>query len=282
MQACMTSNMMMERQESFSALEASGFCDGSDDEEEDDDGYAGDVAQSTVSEGGGGTASFAIERLVAIEADSKPHKVTIARLSFEPQLLYFATPSLEPSFYLQVKAKNSSSFPLLASSQVSVFLDGSFVTSTKLKDVSPSEEFTTFLGADASLKIEHQQLARERRTHGGAFSSKTQSTNHRFVTKVHNTKGVPARLTVVEVLPKSTEDKIKVELVAPNPRELRGGGDEGERGKEGLGDHAAQNKVTNNVVWQLTLPPGAKKDLPFEYVVTWPSDKELSSYDYQG
>ena len=168
-------------------------------------------------------------------------------LSLAPALNYFATPSLEPAFYLQVKTKNTSSFPLLASSKVSVFLDGSFVTSTQLKDVSPSEEFTTFLGADASLKLEHQQLARERKV-TGAFS-KTQSTSHRFVSKIHNTKAVPCRLTVVEVLPKSTEDKIKVELVAPAPKELREEGASGEL-------VVMQNKVTNNVVFQLTLAPG--------------------------
>jgi len=60
--------------------------------------------------------------------------------------------------FAKVKAANTSSFPLLASSKVSVFLDGSFVTTTQLKDVSPSEEFTTFLGVDSALKLEHQQV----------------------------------------------------------------------------------------------------------------------------
>ena len=36
---------------------------------------------STVSEGGGGTASFNIERAVSIDADAKPHKVTIVMLN---------------------------------------------------------------------------------------------------------------------------------------------------------------------------------------------------------
>jgi len=273
-QACMSSNMMLQRSPSCDALELEslglgGMLDGDD---ESDAGAEPAVATSTVAEGGGGTASFLIERPVSIEADCKPHKVTIALLAFEPELLYFATPSLEQAFYLQVKAKNSSNFPLLASRKVAVFLDGSFVTTTSLKDVSPTEEFTTFLGADSSLKLVHQQLARERKT-AGTFS-KTQSTSHRFVTKVHNTKPVAARLTVVEVLPKSTEEKIKVELLSPAAKELR---DEGT-----AGDCVMQNKVTNNVVWQLTLPAGAKKDLSFEYTVTWPSDKELGSYDYQG
>ena len=73
---------------------------------------------------------------------------------------------------------------------------------------SPAEDFTTFLGSDASIKLEHQPLARERKA--GTWRSATQSTTHKYLIKVHNTKPVAARLTVVEVLPKSTEDKIKV------------------------------------------------------------------------
>jgi len=261
----------LERRMSFSAAELQ--CDDDRESECDDEAVDG-VQLSSVAEGGGGTATFVIERAVAIAADAKPHKVTIAMLSFEPQLLYFATPALEAAFYLQVKAKNSSSFPLLASSKVSVFLDGSFVTTTHLKDVSPSEEFTTFLGADASLKLEHQQLARERKA--GTWRSATQSTTHKYIVKIHNTKQVAARLTVVEVLPKSTEDKIKVELLAPLPKDLKEGKE------EGCEDFVSQNKVTNNIVWQLTLAAGAKKQLPFEYSVSWPTDKQLSSYDYQG
>lgn len=227
---------------------------------------------STVSEGGGGTASFNIERIASIEADAKPHKVTIAMLAFEPQLIYFATPALEAAFYLQVKARNTSSFPLLASSKVSVFLDGSFVTTTRLKDVSPSEEFTTFLGSDSALKIEHQQLARERKA--GTWRSSVQSTSYKFITKIHNTKAVSVRLTVVEVLPKSTEDKIKVEQLAPLPKDL------GSKGVNNL--EVIQNKVSNNVVWHLSLDAGAKKQLPFEYTVSWPSDKKIDYYDYCG
>ena len=275
---CITSNMMMrsavpmqacmmERNLSCDSLEVAGFVD----EEEPMEA----VATSSVLEGGGGTATFHIERQSPIAADAKPHKVTIAMLTFEPKLLYFATPALEQAFYLQVKARNSSSFPLLASSKVSVFLDGSFVTTTHLKDVSPSEEFTTFLGVDASLKLEHQQLARERKA--GTWRSATQSTTHRYVVKLHNTKTVAARLTVVEVLPKSTEDKIKVELLAPPPKDLKE-----ESATAPDAECVMQNKVSNNIVWHLTLPPGAKKTLAFEYSVSWPSDKQLGSYDYQG
>lgn len=261
MQACISSNVRLERAPSCSALEAE-VLGGSDDDERLSDGG---VDTTTLTAGGGGTAHFVIQRSCSIEADNKPHRVAITMLRFTPKLLYFATPTLESTFYLQVKAKNTSPFPLLASKRVSVFLDGSFITTTSLKDVSPSEEFTTFLGADAAIKIEHQVLAREHKDASG-WSTKTQTTTHRFCSRIHNTKSVPVQLTVVEVLPKSTEDKIKVELQVPAIKDPNSG-------------EVVQNKVTNNIVWSFNLDAGSKRDLPFEYAVTWPSDKSIDSYD---
>jgi len=255
--------LMAERRLSFSASEALNF-----DEEFVDDDDADEVLTATVAQGGAGTAAFSIERVVTIESDSKPHRVAIAMLNFSPSLNYFATPSLEPAFYLQMKARNTSSYPLLASDKVSVFLDGSFVTTTKLKDVYPSEEFTTFLGTDPAIKVEHQQLAKENKSAG--WTGKSKSTTHRFVTKLSNTKAVPVQLTVVEVLPKPVEEKIKVELVAPAAKELSEGAS---------GERVQQNKTTNNIVWSLELAAGGKRDIPFEYVVSWPGDKQIDTFD---
>jgi len=244
-----------------------------------DEAYMEPEETALVADGGGGTATFHVERVVSIASDAKPHKVTVAMLQLAPSLVYFATPTLEAAFYLQLRAKNTSSFPLLASSKVAVFLDGSFVCNTALKDVAPSEEFTTFLGVDAAIKLDHQVHARERK--GATFMSKTQTTTHKFTCKLHNTKATPVRLTVVEVLPKATEDKIKVELVAPAARELKDDAAAAAATAAGA-EYVQQNKVTNNIVWQLRLAPGEKRNLAFEYNVSWPSDKTLSSYDYTG
>ena len=66
--------------------------------------------------------------------------------------------------YLQVKARNTSSFPILASEAVNVYMDGSYITKTQLKDVSPSEEFTTFLGVDPARTTAPRTFTGRRRT----------------------------------------------------------------------------------------------------------------------
>ncbi len=70
------------------------------------------------------------------------------------------------------------------------------------------------------------------------------------------------------MLPKSTEEKIKVDLLTPTAKDL-------------ASNTVMQNKMTNNIVFNFTLDPGAKRELLFEYNVSHPSDKNVESYDQQ-
>ena len=282
MQAMM-SNACLERNLSFSASEViDGMNMSSDDE---DEARGGGIATTAVTSGGAlGTATFAIERLATIEADNKPHKVTVALLDFDPKLLYFVTPELSTEVYLQVKARNTSSFPILASEAVNVYMDGSYITKTQLKDVSPSEEFTTFLGVDPALKVEHQQIQTELKQSG--WTSKQSTSTAAYRTVVVNTKPVATNVTLVQLLPKSTDEKIKVELIAPTKDRVTeaGAGRDAEAqaapaAKGSKGEAILQNKVTNNLVFHLHLEPSEKREIPFSYSVSWPKDKEMEVKD---
>lgn len=51
------------------------------------------------------------------------------------------------------QATNNTDYLLLASDDVSIFFDNSFVTKTSLTSVSPGESFQTFLGIDPAVKV---------------------------------------------------------------------------------------------------------------------------------
>merc|ERR1719420_2204700 len=237
--------------------------------DDEDEARGGGIATTAVTSGGAlGPATFA--------ADNKPHKVTVALLDFDPKLLYFVTPELSTEVYLQVKARNTSSFPILASAAVNVFMDGSFITTTQLKDVSPSEEFTTFLGVDPALKVEHQQIATEQKSSG--WTAKQSTTTSSYRTVLVNTKPIATDVTLVQLLPKSTDEKIKVELIAP-PKDRDVEAQAAGSAKGAKGEAVLQNKVTNNLVFHLRLEPSEKREVPFSYAVTWPKDKEMTISD---
>lgn len=59
------------------------------------------------------------------------------------------------------------------------------------------------------------------------FKSATDSTQkHEYVTTVTNTKKKPIKITIVQLLPRSTDDQISVDLVSPNPNVVKVQGEE--------------------------------------------------------
>lgn len=234
------------------------------------------VAQAGVADAGVGHATFVIERRVNIESDNKPHKVTIAFINLSPKFVYFATPELEETAYLQCRAVNTSDYKLLASPKVSVFFNGGFVTTTAIKDTSANEELMTFLGTDSAVKIEHRRISAKHSENKGFMSSNKQTTTYEYLTTVTNTKKTPATVKVVGVLPRSQEESITIELLQPGPGEIVREQDARTE------DVVMQNPITNNIVWLKTLAAGQKLELRLQYAMSWPRNKEIEVEQREG
>jgi uncharacterized protein (TIGR02231 family) len=241
--------------------------------------------ESSVTNSEMGSATFGIDRVMTILSDNKPHKSTIAMITLQPTFLYFCTPGTEEAAYLQVKTTNTSQYHLLPSEKVSVFLDGSFTTTSKLQDISPGESFNTFLGVDGAIRVEHKQIKSQSSSSG--WMTKRQSTKYQYLTQITNTKPTAVTVTVVEILPQSTDDKIKVQLENPRPDALVASGsndapaaqDAKDAKADALADRTMQNKITNNIVFVRNIAPQSKIEVPFEYELSWPNEKEVEVVD---
>ncbi|CAM9779998.1 unnamed protein product, partial [Hapterophycus canaliculatus] len=162
-------------------------------------------------EGGSGSmapVTFVVEKPASIKSNGETKKLSVAVLQLSTEVVHYIVPSKEPAAYLQAKATNSTDYLLLASDAVSVFFDNSFVAKTSLNSVSPGESFQTFLGVDPAVKIE---VAPPRKTNKkkGLFGNVDRVT-HCFSTSISNKKKVPVTCVVVEALPRSTDEIIKV------------------------------------------------------------------------
>jgi hypothetical protein len=106
-------------------------------------------------------------------------------------------------------------------------------------DVSPQEEFTCSLGSDASVRIVYKPLHRFKEVQG--LLSKANVLRFHQAIEIKNTKTIPIRvrmgssqvvtarvltargggqLVVEDPFPESTDDKIKVQLIEPDPKRL--------------------------------------------------------------
>mmetsp|Transcript_3858 Transcript_3858/g.10588 ORF Transcript_3858/g.10588 Transcript_3858/m.10588 type:complete len:638 (-) Transcript_3858:297-2210(-) len=242
----------------------------------------------------GASATFAIERPATIHTDNKPHKVTVAIISLRSAFRYYAAPALSEAAYLQALTRNTSDFPLLASAKVNVFLDGSFVSTTSINNVSPGESFRNFLGVDPAVRVTYRPVNRHRATKGSYFTGRSEAVTYTHLAIVKNTKATPISLVVADMLPKSDDERIKVVPVEPSPAVLeagskaeeadsdeaataaaaRGDGDDSDA-RDTARDVVAQNKITNNVVWNRQVAAGATSNFELKYVVEFPPDSKI-------
>ncbi|CAN0144949.1 unnamed protein product, partial [Ectocarpus sp. 4 AP-2014] len=167
-------------------------------------------ATAQVESGGGflGAVSFVVETPADIKSNGQMKKLTVGVLQLSVEVTHYIVPAKAPAAYLQAKATNNTDYLLLASNDVSIFFDNSFVTKTSLASVSPGESFQTFLGIDPAVKI---TVAPPRKTSKkrGIFS-KSNHVTHTHSTLISNNKKVPVTCVVVDALPRSTDDIIKV------------------------------------------------------------------------
>lgn len=249
---------------------------------------------SVQGSGDAGSTTFIIQRKVTIEADNKPHKVTVMQEQFTPQTVCYVAPSVSAFVYLQAKTQNTSPYPLLASTKVSVFLDGNFISTSKITQANCGEFFNVFLGVDPSIKVEYLPCKMDKSVKG--WMGGTEVEKYQYSTVIHNTKQQPCRIIVAEILPRSSTDKITIDLIEPalstlakpsgNAAPVTSEQDfianmnsfgEGLSDAEGAWpkDFVTQNQYTNNIVWLKTVPAQQKVELKFSYKITFPQGQNV-------
>ncbi|KAG5177473.1 hypothetical protein JKP88DRAFT_347016 [Tribonema minus] len=234
-----------------------------------------------------------------------------------------AAANLKVAAYLKAKVLNTTDYLLLASDDVSIFFDNRFVTKTSLRTVSPGEGFDVFLGVDPAVKVSGSTDARARvdagvdvflgidpavkvsyapprkTTRRRGLLSKTQLVTHAHCTTLNNAKAVPITVALVDAVPRSSEDLIKVMLKDPAPNTvtdvsvdanealvsaalelLEGeGGGGGSSAAAAAAAAAGTLRVVQNesgkLVWIVRVPPHTDARVPFEYSIEWPADKNI-------
>ena len=208
---------------------------------------------------GGASALFVIERAYDVAADNQPAKVQVAQQTFDAAFRHTCVPKSSPHVYLKATALNRSDYPFLPG-PTAVFLDGAFVANAGMDLVPAGQEFTTHLGVDQNLSAERKEVAK-REEEAGVFGPKTRRTAYEYLFKLKNAKPGPAELTILDQLPVSTHEKIKVVLTEPKDETAPG----------------FKVRDDKTVEWTLRLAPGEKRDLPFRFAVERPEDFPLSN-----
>lgn len=200
-------------------------------------------------------ALFEVERKADILSDNKTVRAPLDRRSFPAYFRHTCVPKYSPHVYLKAKAVNTTDLPYLAGPSA-IFVDGAFVANAEMEFVPAGQEFWTYLGVDASVKVERRLLA-DRTEVSGLIGVKTLSTTRDHLFKLTNGKTTPIELVIWDQLPIANHEAIKVTLEAP---ELK------------ANDPNLKIDELKRLEWRLDLKAGEKRDVPFRFTVARPED----------
>ncbi len=200
-------------------------------------------------------ATFEVPGHVTIGDTGEPKRVLLSTEDSEPALGCRSVPKLDTNAYLYAKVKVAKATPILPGT-VYLFRDGTFVGTGDLPLLQPGEDHDIGFGVDDQVKVKHAVLEDKRGETGLISTSHVDSRN--FQVNVKNMHERPIEVTILDRVPVSQNDDIKVELtgrISPTTLDVDG--------KRGV------------IAFVARLEPDEEKILEYGYRVSWPASKTI-------
>ncbi|KAF8567191.1 hypothetical protein P879_05410 [Paragonimus westermani] len=199
-----------------------------------------------------------------IRGNGDPQRVVLTVLEFRPTLEYVTIPKLLPKAFLRARMHNTSEFALLEG-LANVYIDNSFNGKTKVSATAIQEELILDLGIDPGVQVTYKPRHKYKKT-GSFIGGKNISITFTQIICLTNTYSRSVRILVVDQLPVSTDDRLKVQLIEPAIRHP----DKYDSSKP---VRLNKNKM---VEWDILLGPSENRELVLKYLVEHPILKEFN------
>ncbi|HEY9722361.1 MAG TPA: mucoidy inhibitor MuiA family protein [Oscillatoriaceae cyanobacterium] len=204
--------------------------------------------QAVVAEQGT-SVTMAVVRPLTIPSDGEPHQAPIGLLELAPKLRYMVIPKVRPHVYLEVEALYEGAWPLL-SGPVKAFVGQDYVGTIPLADeVMPGQSFKLPMGVDRALQVERKRL--KKNTGEGGLLKKERFAEYRYELVLTSYKQAPQSVVVIEPVPQSTQEDIRVKLGEMNV--------------------AAKQDEPGQLSWEVQVVPREPQKLTWGYRVEYPT-----------
>jgi uncharacterized protein (TIGR02231 family) len=167
------------------------------------------VAQAAVQEGLL-SATFTAPRRESVDGSGQARKIPLARFPLAAEIVRTAAPRVDASAFLTAKAVNETGFPLLAG-VAGVYVGDEFAGRAPLPATPPGGEIKLAFGADDRVEVERKVL--ERRHESAGLISKDEVFRYRVRTSVKNRYAKPVAVRLLDLVPVSRDEKIRVEVL---------------------------------------------------------------------
>jgi uncharacterized protein (TIGR02231 family) len=199
----------------------------------------------------GASVTFRMPRRTGIPSDLAPHRVQIAKLELPARLDYITAPTLAEQAYLRAKIDNNSGFVLLPG-EANLFHGDEYVGATQIEDTA-AREFELQMGVDERVSVTRELVGREV---SKAFIGSTKKTQYTYRIRITHQLVKAAKITVLDQIPHSRHEDIKVKLLDTSPR-------------------VSEQTDLSELRWNLTLEPAKTQEIQFGFSVEFPKTLQV-------
>ncbi|MFN3745471.1 MAG: mucoidy inhibitor MuiA family protein [Hyphomicrobiaceae bacterium] len=200
-------------------------------------------------------ARFDIPGRTTVLAGSDVKRVLIDEAKIEPTLVVRTVPRLRTQAYLYAKVAAPKTTAYLPGA-IALFRDGTYVGHGKLPLLAPGQEHEIGFGTDDSVRVRYATVEDRRGETGLISSQQTDTRAYRILVKNLHERAIA--VSVLDSIPTSRQQDIKVELIGKTPPTRRDVDD-----KRGV------------LAWEALLQPDEERQIDFGYRVSWPAGKRV-------
>ena len=196
--------------------------------------------------------AFDLSKPQDILADGKENIITVDEQDIPVTYEYHTVPKLEASVFLLAKVTDYGKYNLLPG-MANLFFQETFVGQSFVNTQITSDTLILSLGRDDQMTV--KRVKPQDFTDRKKIFDKYIKETYTYEISIKNNKSVPVQVNVLDQIPVSKQEDIKVEL------EDKGG--------------ARYNEEYGKMEWNIDIPPGQNKKVRFTYTLKYPKDKPV-------
>lgn len=207
---------------------------------------------------GGYVGEYEITGPATVKADGTQAKLLIGTFETENALEVQIKPQFSIEAFLVSKVKLKSEAPILPG-QVNLFRDGAFIGQAYTQMLRQGDESTLSFGVDDNVTVTRNTLKDEKSEAG--LITKDNVIERHYVTEVKNLHKKPVKLAVLETVPVSKDEKIRVEIL---------------KDVTTPGYQSDVDNVKGVTRWATELKAGQEAAVNLGWKVSWPKGENIS------
>lgn len=193
-----------------------------------------------------------------IPSDGQPHVVGLGAGDQPVELEYVTMPAVESGAHLRAQTQNTTGGPLLAG-PLYLFYESAgaveYVGETELELTAAGAPLKLYLGLNDNITVKRELVQRDT-DRGNVLQGGNRRTTVAYRTTVTNRTGQEQRVIVLDRLPLSRHERIKVKLLEMQPT-------------------ATEQTPLEQLRWELRLAPGEERRIEWRALIESPADMDV-------